>query len=110
MRHSTREKRQQYWRAVVSAHKRSGLPVRGFCEKEGICEHSFYVWRRRLEQGAQAEPEQPPVRFALVETKEPAPRQTAEGLELVLAGGARLRIGAGVDGVTLRTVLEALRA
>ena len=31
-------------------------------------------------------------------------------LELVLATGERLRIGAGVDGTTLRTVLEALRA
>jgi len=29
---------------------------------------------------------------------------------LLLASGERLRIGAGVDGATLRTVLEALRA
>jgi len=32
------------------------------------------------------------------------------GLELVLVTGERLRIGAGVDGTTLRTVLVALRA
>jgi len=31
-------------------------------------------------------------------------------LELLLATGERLRIGAGVDAATLRTVLEALRA
>jgi hypothetical protein len=31
-------------------------------------------------------------------------------LELVLTTGERLRIGAGVDGVTLRAVLDALRA
>ena len=31
-------------------------------------------------------------------------------LELVLATGERLRIGAGVDAATLRTVLDALRA
>jgi hypothetical protein len=51
------------------------------------------------------------MRFALVETgsarRQPA---TEAGLELVLATGERLRIGAGVDGTTLRTVLEALRA
>ena len=36
---------------------------------------------------------------------------TTEGsLELVLATGERLRIGAGVDPTTLRTVLDALRA
>jgi hypothetical protein len=31
-------------------------------------------------------------------------------LELVLATGERLRIGAGVDAATLRTVVEVLRA
>jgi hypothetical protein len=31
-------------------------------------------------------------------------------VEVVLRSGERLRIGAGVDGATLRTVLEALRA
>ena len=31
-------------------------------------------------------------------------------LELVLLTGERLRIGIGVDGLTLRTVLDALRA
>ena len=31
-------------------------------------------------------------------------------LELELANGERLRIGSGVDGATLRTVLDALRA
>jgi hypothetical protein len=35
---------------------------------------------------------------------------TEAALELVLATGERLRISAGVDGATLRTVLEALRA
>ena len=51
------------------------------------------------------------MRFALLETgtvRQPA--MTALGLELVLATGERLRIGSGVDAITLRTVLEALRA
>jgi hypothetical protein len=39
--------------------------------------------------------------------QEPA---SAPGLELILVRGVRLRIGAGVDGTTLRTVLGALRA
>jgi len=54
---------------------------------------------------------QGPVRFALVERgamrQEPAPEAS---LELVLATGERLRIGAGVEAATLRTVLDALRA
>ena len=35
---------------------------------------------------------------------------TEARLELVLVSGERLRIGAGVDGTTLRMVLEVLRA
>jgi hypothetical protein len=50
------------------------------------------------------------VRFALVDRRaarqEPA---TEAALELVMATGERLRIGAGVDAATLRTVLEVLR-
>jgi len=49
------------------------------------------------------------VRFALVDRG----AQTAAGefaLELMLANGDRLRIGAGVDAKTLGTVLEVLRA
>jgi hypothetical protein len=92
------------WRERLAEHERSGLTVKRFCEERGITQYSFYAWRKRLR-------EQGPVRFALVERgrvrQEPAP---APGLELILASGARLRISAGVDGATLRTVLEALRA
>jgi hypothetical protein len=51
------------------------------------------------------------VRFALVERSPRRQERTAEAvLELVLATGERLRIGAGVDIATLRTVLAVLRA
>ena len=80
------------------------MTVGRFCKEQGLTEQSFYLWRKRLL-------EQQPMRFALVETgsarRQPA---TEAGLELALATGERLRIGAGVDGTTLRTVLEALRA
>ena len=92
------------WRERLAEHERSGLTVKRFCEERGITQYSFYAWRKRLRaQGS--------VRFALVERsrvrQEPA---SAPGLELILVSGVRLRIGAGVDGATLRTVLEALRA
>ena len=51
------------------------------------------------------------MRFALVERKARQQERTAEAvLELVLATGERLRIGAGVDSATLRVVLDILRA
>ena len=52
-----------------------------------------------------------PVRFALVERGAARQQPAADvHLELELANGERLRIGSGVDGATLRTVLDALRA
>ena len=92
------------WLERIAEQEQSGLSARRFCKEQGLAEHSFYAWRKRLRK-------QEPVRFALVERgparQEPA---TEAGLELALATGERLRIGAGVDGTALRTVLEALRA
>jgi len=92
------------WRERIGEQQRSGLSVRRFCKEQGLAEHCFYAWRKRLR-------EQGPVRFALVESGLARREPGAEaGLELVLATGERLRIDAGVDGATLRTVLDALRA
>jgi hypothetical protein len=65
----------------------------------------LFYWRKRL--GSQPQP----VRFALVDRGGASVGAGPEAaLELVLPTGERLRIGAGVNGATLRTVLEALRA
>ena len=50
-----------YWREQVEQQERSGLTVKRYCERHGVSEQSFYVWRKRLREEA-------PVRFALVET------------------------------------------
>ena len=96
--------RSEYWRERITEQERSGVSVPRFCEEQGLTEQSFYVWRKRLRK-------QQPMRFALVETG-PARQQRATelDLELVLATGERLRIGADVDPTALRRVLAALRA
>ena len=91
------------WAERIAAQQRSGISVKQFCKEQGLTEYCFYAWRRRLQK-------KEPVRFALVDRgavrQEPA---TEVALELVLATGERLRIGASVDAATLRTVLEVLR-
>ena len=87
------------WAERIAAQQRSGMSVIQFCKEQGLTECSFYAWRKRLQK-------KEPVRFALVDRG--AALQAA--VELVLATGERLRISAGVDGATLRTVLDALRA
>jgi Transposase len=92
------------WVERIAAQQRSGMSVKQFCKEQGLTEYSFYAWRKRLQESG-------PVRFALVERSVRRQERPAEpALELVLATGERLRIGAGVDAVTLRTVLDLLRA
>lgn len=97
----TVKEREGYWRGVLLRQERSGLSVGAFCRQESLCEQTLYAWRRRLGQKSS-------VSFAVVQVR---PETRAEGVavELVLAGGERLRIAAGVDSTTLRTVLAALR-
>ena len=90
------------WRERIAEQARSGLSIKQFCKDRGIAEHAFYAWRRRLR-------ETEPVRFALVD-RAGAPHAPEWNLELALHTGERLRIGAGVDAITLRVVVAALRA
>jgi hypothetical protein len=92
------------WAKRIAAQQRSGISVKQFCKDQGLTECSFYAWRKRLQK-------KEPVRFALVDRRAARQEPVADAaLELVLATGERLRIGAGVDATTLRTVLEAVRA
>ena len=91
------------WADRIAAQQRSGNSVKQFCKGQGLTEGSFYAWRKRLQK-------REPVRFALVDRGARRQEPATEGaLELVMATGERLRIGAGVDAATLRTVLEVLR-
>jgi hypothetical protein len=91
------------WAERIAAQRRSGISVKQFCKEQGLTEYSFYAWRKRLQDKG-------PVRFALVESRARRQERTAEpALELMLATGERLRIGAGVDAAILRTVLDVLR-
>jgi transposase-like protein len=95
----------EYWRELVAEQERSGISVKCFCQDHGLGEHLFYYWRRRLRE------QQEPMRLAVVEARSARPvSDTKAVLELVLVSGDRLRIGAGVDRATLRTVVEALRS
>ena len=91
------------WADRIAAQQRSGNSVKQFCKEQGLTEGSFYAWRKRLRK-------KEPVHFALVDRGAARQEPAAEAaLELVMTSGERLRIGAGVDTATLRTVLEVLR-
>ena len=100
----------RYWQAVIRDAARSGMSTRAFCRQRKLKECQFYWWQRRLKEkrpsvATARGPEDGPASFALVSDE---PGMAEAGIELLLAGGRRLRIAKGVDEPTLRTVLAAL--
>jgi hypothetical protein len=100
----------RYWQAVIRDAARSGMSTRAFCRQRKLKECQFYWWQRRLKGkrprvSTPWSPASGPASFALVSD---APGTADAGIELVLAGGRRLRIAKGVDEPTLRSVLAAL--
>lgn len=92
------EQRRELWRQRIAEQEKSGHSVRVFCGERGLSEASLYAWRKRLRK------QNTRVRFALVESK---PAEEMAAIELVLAGGDRLRIPH--DAATLKLVLAVLR-
>ena len=80
--------------------------MRAFCRAEGLNEPTFYWWRRKLDRRDQPEPAFLPVHVVAEEAEPPATR----GIEVVLANGRCLRVGAGFDPHTLVRVVELLEA
>jgi transposase-like protein len=97
-------------RQLVSAFQASGLRASEFCRRHGL---ALSTLRRNLkrQRGAQGQPEAG-VRFVAVKVKgtprPAAPGAGAPALEVILAGGRRLGVAPGFDGVTLGRLVRVL--
>src|SRR4051812_12372987 len=84
------------WAERLARFAQSGLSPTQFCAQEGLTLPSFYAWRRRLA----ADPQGP---ATAVTDADPGPRllpvrlPPTTAVELVLPGGAVLRLGPGCD-------------
>ena len=56
---SKRGESRDFWDAAVQLWTESGLSIREFCRREGLGEHSFHAWRRKL-RGEKSPPEPAP--------------------------------------------------
>jgi len=105
------------WRERIAGWEASGRTARAYCGEHGLKENSFYAWRRELRRrdgeaapavdgpGPSAELRKQP-RFVTVEV--PAARAEAP-IEIVLPGGALVRLSGHADHATVAGVLRALR-
>jgi hypothetical protein len=87
----SRDAVRQSWVERLTRFAAAGLPTAQFCAAEGVSPASFYLWKRRLTESLPSNPaDTAAARLMPVHlTAAPTP------LELVLPGGAVLRVAAG---------------
>jgi hypothetical protein len=96
-------RKQQQWQRWIQQWQASGLSVRAFCARHRLAEPRFYSWRRQLRQRQRLVADFLPVH--VLAQAEPA---AEDRLEVVLAGGRRLRVPPDFDAATLRQLLVVL--
>jgi len=109
----TRRETQDRWRALVSEQAASGLGAAAWCRVRGVDYPAFMRWRRRLGETALVGDGGGFVELMAVGLPPhmPQPGSVAGGgvLRMDFGHGCGVDVGPGVDDVTLRRVLSALR-
>src|SRR5712691_7572195 len=89
----------------------SGVKARAFAQEHGVTAWTLYYWRKRLardERPARRRRRRSPrVRLAPVQLV--ASDGNGHDLEVLLAGGDRIRVPAGISAETLQHVIQVLR-
>jgi transposase len=105
----SRARVRQAWIARLARFATSGLSVVAFCAAEGVSTPSFYWWKRRLatEEAATAAPLHcaKDAQAILLPVRVAAPNPA---VELLLPGGATLRLVPGCDLTFVRCLVDAL--
>ena len=94
--------RRQVWSERLDRYRTSSQTVKAFCQAENVSVPSFYQWKKKL---ADAEPS---ASAAFVPVNLPA--QPTDELDLVLPGGATLKLNLQLDDTPMQKVLAAVVA
>jgi hypothetical protein len=102
---------ERLWRDRMRRQAGSGLSIRQFCAQERISPPSFYSWRRRLNEGADAAVGPPVAKRGRREprmTGEFIPLEVVDTLtawEVVHPRGYRVRVNGEIHAATLQCIL-----
>ena len=94
--------RRQVWAERLNRYHASSLTVKAFCQAENVSVPSFYQWKKKL---AEAKVETMPA-FVPVSLS----TQPGDDLDLVLPGGATLKLSVQLDEASMRKDLDAVVA
>ena len=93
------------WAGKISECRNSGMAVKTWCQKNGVCEQTYYKWQRRLFEMAQAQQE-----VSFTEVTPVRPVTCGNVVVTVRIAGAEADIHSGADAATVETVLRVLRS
>jgi hypothetical protein len=96
---------------LVRRWRDSGVKARVFAQEQGVTPWTLYYWRQRLvslDRSTRRRRRSRRVTLAPVHVVAGA-RDVGGDLEILLASGDRVRVGAGVSADTLRQVVAVLR-
>lgn len=94
--------RRQVWAERLNRYHASSQTVKDFCQAENVSVPSFYQWKKKL---ADAETVAPPTFVPVNLTTQPG-----DDLELVLPGGATLKLSVHMSDAAMRKTLTAVVA
>ena len=89
--------RAQVWAERLDRCQASSLTVKAFCQAENVSVPSFYTWKKRLAQT------EPTPAFVPVNLTSPA----GDELDLLLPGGATLKLNIQLDEAAIQKVIAA---
>ena len=92
------------WRGLLADQAASRQSIAAFCRERGVPVSQFFAWKKRLRAAAA----RPFLEVQLVETKPPSGPVSGGAIEVVLAGGHRVRVEPGFAPDHLRAVVAAL--
>ena len=98
--------RLELWAERISACRSSGQKVNAWCKANGICEQTYYKWKKRLFEMAQAEREVQFVEVTPVQMPSASPSGVAVTIRI---SGMDAEIHNGADVATVETVLRILK-
>jgi transposase len=94
----------EYAQEMLERWQLSGLSLAAFARQEGLPYHRLFHWRKQFVPLS-------PETTAFVPVRLPSVSPPAEcPLEVVLAGGRRVRVAPGFDPAVLRQLIETLEA
>jgi hypothetical protein len=116
-------RKEAMWRERLRRRAASGLTVAEWCRRNKVSDSLFHYWKgviarrdggckRAGRQRAASSKEEPAFARVMVAptdaTADCGASEVGVGVEIVLAGGRRLRVGAGFDAATLARVVAVL--